>query len=559
MKHFCLTVCLLLLSIFAFGQAKQIKAALSAGRHRASFYYWKNPKEEMLEPQKLQDYAAKNGYVVNNIFTKEISRFGGAAKTVDSFEVIPLDEYPVYIGECSGGRDSNWSRYQKASMCFIDLQAKDLLPQKFDDVVWNGATVQGKVDGSGIGVKILDPCHLVVVKGTFSEGIPQGRVFISTYKLPTPYASFAKRKGDTTMSEFGKKSEGITSYFSKGYYGYIDSEGNILVPPTFESASPYQSGFANVTVQNLSGVTFILNKKGKIDRVASSEKAYFSVLFARSKGNSEIEKSLREFIKKQYQEDGNYLRELYRKAQTAAETKSILSEGRDAADNFLTNYIKNDYDPDQLKEIAQSVSDYFAIGRALELKPLPSYWDKSSDPPVYYGDNEYEMVSNGLKACERSAAQFKNLADYAKPLLTEKGNKVKRQLHGDYLDYCDEMSKRHKEELAKLETIHNYSQIKPLVEFSDTHYDDRFTSYYYRFSDIGILDVICNKESGGNWLYTASSDLKFNRDRSRLSATGWNTPHESFLLEAYKEAKTKVLEIIYVKHRKDEYWHNPNF
>ncbi|MBO7510267.1 MAG: WG repeat-containing protein [Bacteroidales bacterium] len=559
MKHLCLTVCLLLLSLIAFGQAKQIKAALSAGRKWGSFYEWTNPKEDMLEPQKLTDYAAKNGYIVSSILTKEIPRFGGIATTVKSFEVIPQDEYPVYIGELCGGKNSDWSRPQKASMCFIDLQAKELVSKKFDNVVWNGAVVQGKIDGKGVGVKVLDPCNLVIVNGTFSEGIPQGRVYVSTYKLPTPYASFAKRKGDTTMSEFGQKSEGITSYFSKGYHGYIDSEGNILVPPTYASASPYKSGFATVTLQNLSGVKLILNKQGKIDRVESSGKVYYSALFSLSKGDSEVEIALREFLKNQYQKDSDYLRELYKKAQTAAETKSILSEGRDAADNFITNFIENDYDPDQMKEIAQSVSDYFAIGRALELKPLSSYWNKYADPPVYYGDNEYDIASNGLKACERSAAQFKNLADYAKPLLTEKFNKVKHQLDSDYWDYCDEMNKRHKEELAKLETIHSYSQIQPLVESTSTYSHDNFTSYYFVFSDIGTLDVVWHKEAYGDWSYTASSNLKFNRDLSSLRAFGWKTPHEAFLIEAYKEAKTKVLEIIYVKHRKDEYWHNPNF
>lgn len=80
-------------------------------------------------------------------------------------------------------------------------------------------------------------------------------------------------------------SEGLVRIRHKDYYGFIDTEGNMIIPPMYDKVSKFQSGLAAVTLDDLAG---FINRDNDfvVDPVFEDVAfAYKNFLFVKKDGN----------------------------------------------------------------------------------------------------------------------------------------------------------------------------------------------------------------------------------------------------------------------------------
>ena len=562
MKRICLTAGLLLLSLLACAQAKQFKAALVSGRQ--GFYYkWTNTKDEVLEVEKVKDYAAKNGFILGPVKTKDIARFGAAVTVVASFEFIPANEFAVSFLENKSGKRLESTRYQSATLYYINPEDKTPSVQIMDDVYWNGAASQGRVDGKGVGIKQINPKKLILFDGTYSQGTPQGIVKITTYDLKAPYGEIASGGRDMVEMIYGQKQDDRTWFWFTKYqlYGFVDSDGHIVAPPRYSKVSDFNSGFARVELPRAKGLSFLIDKSGKVYRVYTDpDVSHRDLMRIIKEGDPDVAPYVSDHVKRLYLEESQKLREIDKKAQTAAGNKSATPEGQKVVNDFIANYVDLGYDPDNVAAIAKPLSGYFAICQALDLTPRSSYCDTYADPPVYYGSGDEVILKKGLESCESPSAAFASFAEYAKPILKEKHTKVGNRIGSDYNTYCASMNKRYEEELAKLGKITSVSQIEPLIKYEETI--DRTpknakdgdwveVDYVYSFSDIGYLSLVYHSRIGYSDLYYDASGDDFGSPHNfhHYLKSMEGESQNAYFVKVYKNAKQRWLKWKYVYSR----------
>ncbi len=100
------------------------------------------------------------------------------------------------------------------------------------DVYWSGSVRNGWISGNGVGYTKLNN-SMYIIKGYFSDGIPQGRCEVVT---ATP--SFSSVRGASKLEKtdrrtfnysVGDLNNGYRSLCLNGKYGFIDQYGNIAI------------------------------------------------------------------------------------------------------------------------------------------------------------------------------------------------------------------------------------------------------------------------------------------------------------------------------------------
>lgn len=148
----------------------------------------------------------------------------------------------------------------------------------------NGGT--GLINKKGEVIKQL-PCYRIT---NFVEGVATG--FVSTREgfSNQTYSVYFDTKGNQVFKNLTERvdswahiqpprgfSEGLAAFYSysKRLYGFIDTKGNMVIPPQFSQAQGFSEGLA--AVKTLEGKWGFINKQGKmvLPAIYSTEPSYF--------------------------------------------------------------------------------------------------------------------------------------------------------------------------------------------------------------------------------------------------------------------------------------------
>ena len=142
------------------------------------------------------------------------------------------------------------------------------------DAKWTGEVVNGMVDGRGDGCVVVKDQNGENVyrsfSGSFKNGFPCGDV---TYAILLPkwdivnaiYASPIKES-----TTFGEVHEGLASFKWINGYGFMDTQGHVVVSPQFSQIKQdFANGKATVTSN---GLDIVINKKGEFLSIAEGVK-----------------------------------------------------------------------------------------------------------------------------------------------------------------------------------------------------------------------------------------------------------------------------------------------
>lgn len=276
MKKVLLFLLVVFTSFSCYAQEKEFKEAMKEGRKAGQFYHWQNNKNKMLKEEKMKQYARDNHIIIKNYKTKEISRFGDVAISVGSMDFIPESEIGDYIIESITGQTPISSFQQKGTVFFFDGQSagyqnyqdRELSFKRYDNALWTGEIRNGRVHGTGKGVKRLDATNYIAFEGTFYEGIPQGKGIFRKYKASSQSAlnegNLSENKSTT-----GQTVEGMTQIYWVSGVGFLNSEGVVVITPQYKKVSDFHDGIARVEDNSLSNFPFYIDKQGVI--VAASD------------------------------------------------------------------------------------------------------------------------------------------------------------------------------------------------------------------------------------------------------------------------------------------------
>lgn len=142
------------------------------------------------------------------------------------------------------------------------------------DAKWTGEVVNGMVDGRGDGCVVVKDQNGENIyrsfSGSFKNGFPCGDV---TYAILLPKWEIVNAIYATPIKEritFGELHEGLASFrWTKGY-GFMDSQGRIVIRPQFSHVKQdFANGKATVTSN---GLDIVINNKGEFLSIAEGVK-----------------------------------------------------------------------------------------------------------------------------------------------------------------------------------------------------------------------------------------------------------------------------------------------
>lgn len=272
MKRVLLILQLLLLCGTGFAQEKQFNEALSRGRSPRSFYCYTNDKGKGISLDKLEKYAKSKNYLIGEYTTKEIKRFGDWDTAVEKFYFLPASEYPAYVFEHANGNSNYKYENLKNGASYWYYNPYRGAFEKEPDAFWSGSFENGMISGKGVtfDYNIEKMEYFYYCEGEFQQGLPIGKTVIKRFKRDVSHpdkVSFEKWS-DVTV---GRLSDGMASFSaSDGKWGFVNSNGEVAIAPTYDSVvKSFSNGKAEV-VSN--GKEIIIGKSGNYLDLTSRQK-----------------------------------------------------------------------------------------------------------------------------------------------------------------------------------------------------------------------------------------------------------------------------------------------
>lgn len=260
-----------------FSQRKYQKLfdkSIKAGRSYNSFYKVNIKKNKVVPNEKITQYA--NKYVIRNIKTQNVNRFGDSFDGVESFEFIPKDEinsfiYDNFLKPKLGYQSIDFkkivSKPTGALYFFNPGESKFYNPSSFH---WTGEISNNTIQGKGNGLYIYEKKKqaLLAVKGNFVGGTLQGKGTFFFYRY-RKVEDFDKGTLKSETINIGEFNDGAAMLTINGKNGFVDKKMNIIIPPKY---SKVLEGFNNgkAVVLNNKREEIIIDKSGGF--VAYTEK-----------------------------------------------------------------------------------------------------------------------------------------------------------------------------------------------------------------------------------------------------------------------------------------------
>ncbi|MCT4664242.1 MAG: hypothetical protein N4A45_03285 [Flavobacteriales bacterium] len=142
--------------------------------------------------------------------------------------------------------------------------------QALKEMYWTGSIVNGKPNGKGEGLEIIDN-KLYLLQGTYNEGIPLGDFIFAQFEMKNNFYNAKLFKGINVS--FGKLSENRQSIkFDNGFFAFVDKDGRRVTEHLFkEVISPFNNKQA--TVINKDNQEIIINHLGEFISYSDKQKA----------------------------------------------------------------------------------------------------------------------------------------------------------------------------------------------------------------------------------------------------------------------------------------------
>lgn len=167
-------------------------------------------------------FMQKKGYILtDNYSTRRMMRFGTYVKAMGEVNFILRSELESFI--------ANTPQTNTIGKAIIYPNSR----KEIVDVYWAGGVKNGWISGNGIGYTKLNN-NMYIIKGNFSEGMPYGNCEIVTATPSFSYVgSLVGKLGSidrkTVKYSVGDLNNGYRSLYMYGKYGFINSQGNIIV------------------------------------------------------------------------------------------------------------------------------------------------------------------------------------------------------------------------------------------------------------------------------------------------------------------------------------------
>ena len=273
----------------AVAQEKLFQAALEQGRQPTEFYVARNEKGKAISLDKMRQYAEQHNYLIGEVTTRTIDKFGDKAIAVSSFEFLPATLYPEYIYALA--KDLHTPQYKQLSQlpkgsCYVFSGEKFI---RMDNVSWTGKVVGGMLSGLGYGVvtKLADSNSGVYYffECAFQNGLPQGecelREVVFNAKSDKPRKIGATNRFKVKVDNL---QDGLATFTigDKSEIGFVQSDGVITLSPTY-SPSVVLGNFKNgrIAIKNEKGEGIYVDKNGKYIDYTEAQKKIFADAKAR--------------------------------------------------------------------------------------------------------------------------------------------------------------------------------------------------------------------------------------------------------------------------------------
>ena len=281
MKQFFLILTFLVLSLECVAQEKEFNEAIAHGRSPKQFYCVYNPKKKSLIEAEFENYALKHNYIIGHSrsFTKD--RFGEKVRALSEFAFMPKDEYPKFAWEHVNSSYPYSSLKEGTCLIYTNSRFNNF------KVLWTGSVENGKLNGKGTVFFFNDrKDSFFYSNGEFRQGTPYGS-FVLYASKGTENMDFVK----ITEFQVGDFSDGMASFRISGNYGFITSDGNIAIQPTYERViKNFSNGRAEVFAD---GKERIIGKNGNFIDYTDHQKALDQAA-ADKKRREELAKQARE-------------------------------------------------------------------------------------------------------------------------------------------------------------------------------------------------------------------------------------------------------------------------
>ncbi len=175
---------LIFLSISTSGQKKYFESAIKNGRSAYSFYNVIIPSDKAVDQNDIIKYASEKNYLVRDITTQVVNRFGDKYTGVKTFTFLPVSEIPQFIFDV---------KFSSESSSYKDLVTKNKsnvyfwtgtnMFKPYSGFYWSGSSSDGYPQGSGMGFYYNEGNKTAIFfKGNFNKGILQGYGSFATYQ-----------------------------------------------------------------------------------------------------------------------------------------------------------------------------------------------------------------------------------------------------------------------------------------------------------------------------------------------------------------------------------------
>ena len=566
MRRLILFFFIAVFSLSGFSQEKLFKAALKNGRPFKDYYVIYNDKSKMVKPQKLIKDATKHDYLLGDYTIKEIGRFGDVAESVETFRFLPKDEYDDYIFENISGNMSYSKLVNSGSVYFYGPQNTTYF-NLCTDVLWSGEVKNGLVCGTGQGFKQIGPKSFMFFSGTFIDGIPSGESRFCTYNDEgTDNYRYANNKCHQATVKTGRLSEGMCWIAERNGYGYINAQGELVIPARYNNANDFSHGIAYVKEGS---VEVKINKKGDLVGISENAQLSYDDMVSFNRRHPETVESIEVLVSKYIQGETNFehlvrvesdfpgmksevlkyktalyrrdcqkLDECYDRVVAALGSGNRDVSGRTMVSDFIGLYKKHSFDPDGKLAEARDLDDFYAVCQALGVGIKSSYWSSGFSRPTF-DDSGFEDVSilkRAKEVCDNcDNPNFAGFYQSVKDNLSYAYESLDRKVSNDYSRYqqayAEYQAKQRKIEEHKkkvLETV-NTSNIYNYVKYEGSWSRGRVFDTDDDYTDHRSVDFVDLNTENSTFTVTIHEDHHESRGEHYYSSSNCNRTYSTYI------------------------------
>lgn len=212
MKRFIIVVfSFLALNVYAQGNQeknldKLVSEAIKRGPVSKDVYQIDNKKNLYVEEKEALKYFERNNYIVFEKSSKSATRFGESMVTIDKISFAPYDSYVAkkyMFDQLKGDNPTSYDQVKNSGYYFYPKYEEKTIwgyytktvYQKSDVDMWSGTTVDGFLNGKGIGYYFIDN-RMYVFEGEFVAGFPSEKITYKKYKRPSESETFQSNSID---------------------------------------------------------------------------------------------------------------------------------------------------------------------------------------------------------------------------------------------------------------------------------------------------------------------------------------------------------------------------